>query len=107
MSYVFPLLWAGFAVGTFFGLSIDWFLSSRENTYQKLLRETRSIANTKDGIVTLADLAFNAGVAPNKCRKFLERLAIQLDADVEVTEAGKIFYRFPTAEIIEYKKLKG
>ncbi|MBE9166622.1 hypothetical protein IQ238_03420 [Pleurocapsales cyanobacterium LEGE 06147] len=107
MSDVSSLVSGTFILGSLFGLGISWLLSAKSDRYEKLLRETKYLVNSKDGIVTVSDLVFNAGIPPAKCKKFIERLAIQLDAEVELTETGKIFYKFPTANNLDYKHLKG
>ena len=107
MSDVSSIVSGTFILGSLFGMSINWLFSSKEDEYQKLLRETKYLVDRHEGIVTISDLVLNAGISPAKSKKFLERLAIQLDADVEITEAGKIYYRFPTVKAIDNKQLKG
>lgn len=107
MSDISSMVSATFMLGSFFGFSMSWLLSAKSDHYEKLLRETKYLVNSKNGIVTLSDLVFNAGIPPARCQKFLEKLAIQLNAEVEITETGKIFYKFPTADNIDYKKLTG
>ncbi len=107
MSDVSSIISGTFMLGSLFGFGMSWLLSAKSDRYEKLLRETKYLVNSKDGIVTLSDLVLNTGIPPARCKKFLERLSIQLDAEVEVTETGKIFYKFPTANNIDYKQIKG
>jgi hypothetical protein len=105
MSDTSSIVTGTFMLGSLFGLSINWLLTAKGDRYEKFLRETKHLVNSKDGIVTLSDLVLNTGIPPAKCKKLIEKLAIQLDAEAEITETGKIFYKFPTANNIDYKRL--
>ena len=96
-----------FFVGCSFGalctVFMNWLILSLSglSKYDELIRETRSLANSQNGIVTVTDLVFNARISPTKAKKFLEKFARQLEAEVDVT--GAICYRFISSETIRYR----
>ena len=101
------LLSGSYLCGIFSMLLFYSFSFPRQSIYERLLEKTSTLIDSNNGIITVTDLVFKSQVSPMRCRKFLEKLARELDADVEVTETGKIYYKFPVSKNfnLEEKKL--
>ncbi|MGK7934825.1 MAG: hypothetical protein AB4206_03325 [Xenococcaceae cyanobacterium] len=52
----------------------------------------------------MADLVFETKYSPRECQKFLNKIAVELDADINYTESGKLYYKFPIADNLELKQ---
>ncbi|MDJ0717470.1 MAG: hypothetical protein QNJ54_25165 [Prochloraceae cyanobacterium] len=76
-------------------------------SYKTILREARYLIEQNNGIITPTDLTLRAEISPGKAKKFLKKLARELDAEVEVNEEGLIYYKFTSAKMINSKLLKG
>ncbi len=99
---------AGWMLGILVMLITGWlFVFPKDNGYKTLLREIKYLVENNNGLVTPTDLVLRAEISPNKSKKFLKKLAQQLEATVEVDETGTIYYRFTIAKAINSKLLKG
>ena len=99
---------AGWFSGLLVSLLIGWVIVfPRDDNYKKLLRETKYLLDRNDGIITPTDLALKAEISPSKSKKFLKKLAQQLEAEVEVDESGAIYYKFVVAETVNHNLLEG
>jgi ribosomal protein S30 len=73
--------------------------------YQKLIRSMEHLINYKDQVVTVTDLVLKTELSPQECQNFLDKFVVQLNGEVNYTEAGKVYYQFPTMKNLELKKL--
>jgi Ca2+-binding EF-hand superfamily protein len=80
--------------------------SSNPN-YEKLIRWTEHLLSYNSQIVTVADLVLKTELSPKECQEFLEQLVVELNGEVNYTEAGKVYYQLPTTKNLELLKLGG
>ena len=73
--------------------------------YTKLILQLNYLIESNERIVTLADLVFRTQLSPSECKQFLDKLVVELDADVCSTHSGKIYYQFPIAKSLDVTKL--
>lgn len=97
-------MFIGFCIGFLLCIVAMWTLtdikSNRERKYKELIIRLQSLIKMH-GIVTLTDMVLETKLKPTECRKFLNRLVAELDADVGYTESGKIYYQFPVAKSLK------
>ena len=72
--------------------------------YKELMMYTESLISLQEGVVSVSDLAFKAGISPTKARKFLKKLSRQLEVEPEVDKFGIIYYRFRTGKEISAQR---
>ena len=83
-------------------LMLGWYLINRRKTrYMTILKTIKYLTKVNNHCLTLTDLVLETSYSPSECKKVLNRLAIELGADINLTESGKIYYKFPTAENIK------
>lgn len=96
---------ASFVFGSLLSVLIYWFigffLMDRNNQYERLIRELKYLIQDSKQTVTVTDLVLKTELSPRRCRKFLNRLVIELDGDIQYTDAGKLFYQFPSANSLQ------
>ena len=100
------LLLSGFLLGSGFGMAMMVILQGHEwnHNYKNLLRTTKSLIGSQDGILTVTDLALEAQISPAKAAKFLKKLALQLEIEPDVDDTGAIFYVINTGKNISVQQ---
>lgn len=93
---------SSFILGSIFGVFFMTMITGYDwnHKYKNLLRTTKSLIVTQNGIITVADLALDAQISPTKAAKFLKKLALQLEIEPEVDDTGAIFYVINTGKNI-------
>ena len=96
---------ASFILGCLSGVLIygiiGFFLIDDNHRYKSLVRELKYLIQDSKQIVTVTDLVLKTGLSPRRCRKFLNKFVVELDGDVQYTDAGKLFYQFPSANSLQ------
>ncbi len=95
---------AGGLFGCLFVISFGQFFDNKKQKQKDLTKHIKYLTNSQKSVVTLADLVLESGYSPKECQKLLERLVIELNADVDYTEAGKLYYQFPVSKNLELKE---
>ena len=80
---------------------IGFFLIDGNHRYKGLIRQLKYLIEDSKQIVTVTDLVLKTELSPKFCRKFLNRLVVELDGDVQYTDSGKLFYQFPSANSLQ------
>ena len=80
---------------------IGFFLIDGNHRYKSLIRQLKYLIEDSKQIVTVTDLVLKTELSPKFCRKFLNRLVVELDGDVQYTDSGKLFYQFPSANSLQ------
>ena len=105
-----------FHIGLFFGLFVGlygfWVLKElffdRKKRYEELIQQVRSTLKYDDSqVITLTDLVLETKLKPSECRQFLDKLVVELDADVNYTKSGKVYYQFPTTKALNRELMAG
>ncbi|MDJ0742153.1 MAG: hypothetical protein QNJ32_02200 [Xenococcaceae cyanobacterium MO_167.B27] len=109
---IFVIVHLAGILSAWLGATLVWqFLATRKQKRQQLIRNFKYLTKSTSSVVTVADLVFETGYSPKECQKFLNKLAIELDADIDYTESGKLYYKFPVTSNLglkeeeKYKKL--
>lgn len=96
---------ASFILGSLTGVLIygicGFFLINNDSKYKSLIRELRYLIKENSQMVTLTDLVLKTGLSSNYCRKFLNKFVVELDGNIQYTDAGKLFYQFPNSNSLQ------
>ena len=102
---IFMIVWLAGSLSAWLLALLVWqILGTRKQKRQELIRNVKYLTKSTSSIVTVADLVLETGYSTKECQEFLDKLALELDADLEYTESGKLYYRFPSTCNLELKQ---